>query len=99
MIGLVQYNNQLPEPLRHMGKHPYFRSLPLHVNESTRINTWASVRIRIPTSKFYCKELIQRVYAQLSQNCQEAQCDTIFYVPTDSPGVQVPELETIQCTR
>lgn len=96
---MLQEEGHFPRLLQHIQEHPYFKSLPVGVYESSRINMWTTIRIDVPRSTFYRHEQKYRLYAQSTMGSQEARGDPIFYVPTKSAGVRIPELEKLHGAR
>lgn len=96
IVGLLLQELNLPQFLQHLYQHPLFAThTALDVDEGSRINIWSTLRIKIPPSTFYRTEQLIRIYAQPGIRGEEARCDPVFYVPTQTAGVRIPKLETL----
>ncbi|KAF8593279.1 hypothetical protein BDV93DRAFT_482507 [Ceratobasidium sp. AG-I] len=95
VVNLLMGRFDLPRFVTHLHQHPYFAALPTVVDEGSRLNVWTLMRIKLPPSPFIKHENIFRIISQPGYNEKHPQHDAVFYVPTNKPGMRVPEQETL----
>lgn len=85
-IGNVMHQQELPDFLDDIQRHPALSTLPFRLNEPTRINIWHSIRVRVPPSPHYPYEELCRIYAKPTIGDKPAQFDTIMFTPSATTG-------------
>ncbi|KAG9092718.1 hypothetical protein FRC06_011821 [Ceratobasidium sp. 370] len=96
IIGNIMRELEIPKFIHHLRDHPYLGGLPIVIDESSRINIWTQMKLRIPPSIYHNTIDESRVSSHPAINHPGAiQQDAIFYVPTNKPGQRIPEAEVM----